>query len=60
MQKCRENKMQEGLEIKEEVWEQHSESSEMSYRWKQISARDDVRKIEKNLTTVSFSITFSP
>ena len=49
MQKYRENKMRERLEIKKEIWKQHRERSEMSYRGKKISKRDDVRKKENKL-----------
>ena len=48
--------MRERLEIKKEIWKQHRERSEMSYRGKkiqtEISERDDARRTRKKLTTL--------
>ena len=41
--------MRERLEIEKEIWKQHTARSEMSYRRKKISERDDVRKTENKL-----------
>ena len=68
IQEYRGNKMRERLEIKKEIWKEHREISEMSYRgkkiWTEISERDDARRTRKKLNhieaRVKISNTFSP